>query len=132
MWRALAVMVDILHAAAMVSWAVALPLLFVRRWPRLRLACAIYAVSFIVASQASMLLFHECFLTEITSWLNARGTTPMGGGEWFTERVARVVFGMAPSRELISRLSEALIACTAVGVILTLVHARSRVPSPGR
>jgi hypothetical protein len=123
MWRALAVTVDSIHAIAMLTWAVAIPLLFVRRWPRLQLACAIYAISFIEASQASMLVFHECFLTKIASWLAGRGVTPMGGGEWFTERVAYTVFGMAPSREGISRLSELLIACTAVGTIVTLVHA---------
>ncbi len=124
MWIALGVGVDLIHAFAMTAWFVGFPLLFVRRFPRARLAYAIYAVTFIVASQASMLLMDECFLTAITSWCWHHDPAHVVSNDWFTVRVARAVFGMAPSRHFISRLSEALVLVTAAGVIISVVRSR--------
>jgi len=44
--------------------------------------------------------------------------------EWFTMRFARAIFGMAPSHQMVSRLSEALVLATAAGVIVAVVRAR--------
>lgn len=129
MWITLGVAVDFVHALAMAVWFLGLPLLFVRRWPRVRLGYAVYAVTFIVASQVSMLLLDECFLTTITRWCWAHDSTHVVSSEWFTVRLARAVFGMAPSQRLISRISEALVLVTAAGVIFSVVRAR-RHPTP--
>jgi len=124
MWVALGVGVDLIHALAMTAWFVGFPLLFVRRWPHARLAYAIYAVTFIVLSQASMLLIDECFLTAVTHWCWGHDPTHVASNDWFTVRIARDVFGMAPSRHVISRLSEALVLVTAAGVIVSVVRSR--------
>jgi hypothetical protein len=106
----------------MASWFAGFPLLFVSRWPRARLAYAIYAVGFIVVSQASMLFLRECVLTELTRWCWAHDPAHVTSDEWFTERLARSVFGMAPSRHVISRISEALVLATAAGVIVSVAR----------
>jgi hypothetical protein len=127
MWMALGVGIDLIHAFAMAAWVVGFPLLFVRQWRRARLAYAIYAVVFIVASQASRLLLGECFLTTAARWCWSHDPTRAVSNEWFTVRMARGVFGMAPSHRAIARLSEALVLATAAGVIVSIVrshHAR--------
>ena len=123
MWTALGVGVDLIHALAMVAWLVGLPLLFVRRWPRARLAYAAYAVLFIVASQASMIVLDECFLTTLTRWCWSHDPANVVSNDWFTVRLARAVFGMAPSRHVVSRISEALVLATAAGVIVSVLRA---------
>ena len=130
MWSALGVAVDLVHALAMASWLLGLPLLFVRRWPRARLWYALYAAAFIVLSQASMLLMGECFLTSLTRWCWAHGPMHAASNDWFTVRLARAVFGMAPSRRIISWLSEALVLATAAGVSVSVVRARRRTRPP--
>jgi hypothetical protein len=97
-----------------------------RRWPRARFAYASYAVVFIVLSQTSMLLFGECFLTELTHWCLGHDPGRVTSDDWFTERLARYVFGMAPSRHGISRLSEALVLATAAGVLVSVLRAHRR------
>lgn len=124
MWTLLGVGVDVIHAAAMAAWFAGFPLLFASRLPRLRLAYAIYAVGFILVSQASMIFFNECILTVLTQWLWSHDPTHVISNQWFTERLAGSVFGMAPSRHIISRISEAMVLATAVGVIVSIVRAR--------
>lgn len=123
MWTVLGVGIDLIHALAMVAWLVGFPLLFVRRWPRARLAYAAYAVLFIVASQASMIVLDECFLTTLTRWCWSHDAANVVSNDWFTVRLARAVFGMAPSRRVISRISEALVLTTAAGVIVSVLRA---------
>jgi hypothetical protein len=124
MWTALGVSVDLIHALAMVAWLVGLPLLFVKRWPRARLAYATYAIVFIVVSQASMIFLHECVLTLATRWFWGHDPAYVVSNEWFTERLARAVFGMAPSRHVISRLSEVLVLATAAGVLASVFRSQ--------
>jgi hypothetical protein len=124
MWTALGAGVDFIHAIAMAAWVVGFPLLFVQRWPHARLAYATYAVLFVVLSQTSMFLLHECFLTKVASWCWGHDPSHFASNDWFTERLARAIFGMAPSRHLIARLSEALVLATVAGVILSVVHVR--------
>ncbi len=143
MYAVLSVAVDLVHAASMVVWILGLPLLFVRRWPRLSLAYAVYAVAFVVVSQGSQLLLGECFLTTIARalqhWGALRGSPT--DEAWFTQRAARAVFGLAPSRRAISVTFDVLVAVTAVGVLVRMLHGRStpaaglardREPKPGR
>lgn len=124
MWTALGVGVDLIHALAMVAWLVGFPLLFVRRWPRARLAYAAYAVLFIVASQASMIVLDECFLTTLTRWCWSHDPANVVSNDWFTVRVARAVFGMAPSRHVVASVSEALVLATAGAVIVSVFRSR--------
>ncbi len=128
MWSALGAGVDLMHACAMAVWFLGFPLLFVTRWPHARLVYAVYAVTFIVASQSSMVLLNECFLTTIARWCWAHDPTQAVSNDWFTVRIARAVFGMSPSRHVISRLSEALVLVTAAGVIISIVRARRPQP----
>ncbi len=126
MWIALGVGVDLFHALAMVAWVAAFPLLFLKRWPRARLVYATYAVTFILLSQGSRLILGECFLTTISHFCIEHDPTRVVSGEWFTVRVARAVFGMAPSHRGIARLSEALVLATAIGVIVSIARMRAR------
>lgn len=125
MWIALGVGVDLIHALAMAVWLLGFPLLFVRRWPRARLAYAIYAVAFIVLSQGSMHVLGECFLTTVARWCVQHDPSNVVDGDWFTVRIARAVFGMAPSRRVVSLISEALVLATAAGVLVSFaLHGR--------
>ncbi|MBX3234163.1 MAG: hypothetical protein KIT84_40120 [Labilithrix sp.] len=128
MYAVLAVAVDLIHALAMVLWIVGLPLLFVRRYPRLRLGYAVYAIAFIVLNRLSMAVLDECFLTALVRPLWARAGA-VGADEWFTVRAAYVVFGMAPSHRAVALAGEALIFLTAAGVLLTAHRATKRGPA---
>jgi hypothetical protein len=126
MWQAFGSAMDVFHAFLMAAWVVGLPLLFVRRWPRLTRAYGIYAIVFIALSQASDWLLGECFLTSIAGqlWSRAGSAASVDTSEWFTVRLAKWVFDMAPSHRSIVITSEVLIFATAVGVILTLREKR--------
>lgn len=126
MWSILGAAVDLLHAFAMAAWVVGLPLLFVRRWPRVRLAYAVFAIFFVVTSQLSMVFLNECFLTTIARFFYERAPEHVASHEWFTVRIANAVFGMAPSHRVISRISEVLILVTAAGAVLSVLRGRRR------
>lgn len=103
----------------MAVWVLGLPLLFIRRWPALRLRYALFAVFFVVTSQLSMVFLDECFMTTLARFFWEQAPVKEVSHEWFTVRLARAVFGMAPSHRAISRASEALILVTAAGVIVS-------------
>lgn len=130
MWRVLGSGVDVVHALLMAAWILGLPLLFFRRWPRLTRAYGIYAITFIVLSQASEWLLDECFLTTIAGrlWSRAGADAPIDTREWFTVRVATWIFDMAPSHRSIVVTSEVLILATALGVVLSLREKRAASP----
>jgi hypothetical protein len=121
MWQILGSGVDFVHALLMAAWIVGLPLLFVRRWPSLTRAYAIYAIAFIVLSQASEWLLGECFLTTIAGqlWTQVGASVPVDTSEWFTVRLAKWIFDMAPSHRSIVIASEVLILVTSVGVVFS-------------
>ena len=121
--------VDFIHALAMAAWLIGLPLLFLRRWPRARVAYATYAVVFIVLSQASMFVLNECFLTTIARWVWEHEPARPVSHEWFTVRLVRFVFGMAPSHRSISRATEALVLVTALGALVSVLRSRRRTRS---
>jgi len=110
------VAVDVFHALAMAAWILGLPLLFTRRWRKATRVFAIYAITFVVVSQASQLALGECFLTTLARF--AEGSGPSAQPEWFTVRMARWVFGMAPSRKTISVTFDLLVLVTAVGALV--------------
>lgn len=114
----LAVAVDVVHAATMAAWLVGMPLLVVRRWPRLSRAYALYALGFVVLSQLSHWAMGGCFLTAISRALwesQPRDTVPADASEWFSVRLARAVFHAAPSHRVVVWVSEALVLVTALG-----------------
>ena len=119
-YAAAAALVDAVHAAAMTAFFGGLPLLFFLRWPRLSRFYAVYAVSFVVLSQGSQLLWGHCFFTPLAGWLWNRSGWPVDAGEWFTVRVAKLVFHAAPSQHIVSRIGDAAILILAVAAILRL------------
>jgi hypothetical protein len=121
MWAALGTSVDFIHALSMAVWVVGLPLLGIRRWPSLTKVYSVYAIVFVVASQASMWALGECFLTTLSRacWSRVSSATAGAANEWFTVRLAYAVFGMAPSHRAISIVSELLIVATALGVLIS-------------
>ena len=132
MWHALGAAIDFLHAFAMVIWVVGLPLLFVRRWPGLTKAYGIYAISFIVLSQGSQYLTGECFLTTLARMAWEKSSSPVDPSEWFTVRIAKAVFHLAPPHRIISRISEVLILATAIGALISIHRHRSELKArPG-
>jgi len=132
MWSVTAaVAVDVIHAMLMAAWVLGLPLLFVRRWPRLTKIYGIYAVAFVLVSRVSHSILGECFLTTVARHFWG-GAPALATDEWFTVRVARLVFGMAPSHRIIAWMSEALILLTALGVLSSMRHGRSNAALRGR
>lgn len=132
MWHVLGALIDFLHALSMVVWVLGLPLLFVRRWPALTKAYGIYAISFIVLSQGSQYVLGECFMTTLARLAWERSSSPVDPSEWFTVRIAKAVFHLAPPHKIISQISEVLILITAVGALLSIHHhhtQRKRGPS---
>jgi hypothetical protein len=122
MMRDLWAAVELLHALLLVLWIACMPLLFWRRWPRLTRWSCVYAIAFVLISQGSHHLLGECFLTTLSRYVWERGAAdaPQPPGEWFTVRLARRVFGMAPSQRAVVLAWEAGILVTAVGVLLAL------------
>jgi hypothetical protein len=125
MWQALGATIDCLHALAMVVWILGLPLLFVRRWPRLTIGYGIYAISFIALSQGSQLILGECFMTSLARLAWQKSSSPVDVTEWFSVRLAQDVFHLSPSRRVISRIGEALIVATTLGALLSIHHHKS-------
>ena len=125
MWTIVAVGVDFVHALLMAAWVAGLPLLFWHRWPALSRAYGIYAVVFIVFSQASHLLLGECFFTTLARWCLQASSAPVSD-EWFTVRMAQAIFHMAPSHRSVVWVSETLILVTAVGMMVTEIAHRRR------
>ncbi|HTB76261.1 MAG TPA: hypothetical protein VK762_23600 [Polyangiaceae bacterium] len=128
MWSALAACVDFVHAIFMAAWVLALPLLFLRRWPRTTRAYAVYAIVFVTLNLASRALLGECFLTTLSRacWQEAArhgGHVPVPQ-EWFTVRLAEAVFRLTPSHRGVKLVSEALIFVTAIGVLAARRSAR--------
>lgn len=123
--------VDALHAALMAAWILGLPLLFWHRWPRASRAYGIFAVVFVLSSRLSHYLLGECFLTSLSRTFWRAGSAALETDEWFTVRFARLIFGLTPSHRAIAIGSEVLVLITAVGVLVSLHHARTRPrPSP--
>jgi hypothetical protein len=123
----LATFVELVHALLMLAWIAGLPLLFWHRWPRLTRGYAVYAVAFVLLSQASHHLLDECFITSLARYLWESGSAaPLDVSEWFTVRVARWVFGMTPSHRAIVIAWEIAIAVTALGALTTLRSAKHR------
>jgi hypothetical protein len=133
MWQALAVGTDFVHAMLMVAWIAGLPLLVWHRWPRAARTYAVYAIVFVVTSQVSQWVLGECFLTNLAlfCWERVPSTAPVSK-EWFTVRIARAVFHMAPSHRAIVILSEALVVTTAVAALWSLHRLRHLPPREGR
>ena len=116
MWASLAAGVDFAHALLMAAWIGGLPLLFWHRWPSLTRAYGIYAIAFIVVSQASHWVLGECIFTTLARWCAGEASAPVSN-EWFTVRLAQAVFRMTPSHRAIVWVSEALILLTAIGML---------------
>ena len=112
-----------------------MPLLFVRRWPRLSHAYGIYAIAFILASQLSHLALGECFLTTISRHLWERsfasGAPPIDSSEWFTVRLAKWIFDMSPSHRAVVISTELLVLLTVLGE-LSVLRGGSRLFAPRR
>ena len=123
--------VDLLHALLMVGWVAGLPLLFWHRFPRATRWYAIYAIVFVVLNLASRYFLGECFLTTLARYLWEHGGAPprTAPGEWFTVRLAMMVFHLTPSHRSIKLLSELLILVTAVGMLFSMRRARKGPPS---
>jgi hypothetical protein len=119
MWLHAAAAIDFAHALLMAFWVLGLPLLFWRRWPRLSRVAACYALAFVAVSQISHWTLGECFLTTLArvTWERAAltGAAAAVSDEWFTVRIARSVFHMAPSQRAITIVFEAMIVVTALG-----------------
>lgn len=125
----LAVAIDVFHALLMVGWIMGLPLLFWRSWPKISFAYCIFSIIFIIVNQVSHYTLGECVLTTIANWFYSQA----GHGapaEWFTVRMAHLVFGVVPSHRGIKVATEILIGISAVGGVLTFfrrkVHARGK------
>ena len=126
MWAVVAAGIDVLHALLMAVWVAGMPLLFWHRWPQLTRAYSLYAVAFIVVSQASRWLLGECVFTAIALACLRLSSGPVPD-EWFTVRLAQAIFHLAPSHRSIVWVSEALILVTALGMLTS--HRLWRTPT---
>lgn len=119
----LATLIDLLHALSMLAWVAGLPLLVWRRHPRISRAYAVYALGFVALSQVSQWALGECFLTTLARWAwesQPPGTAPPDVQEWFSVRLARTVFGAAPSHRAVVWVSETMIVATAALALWSL------------
>lgn len=123
MYAVLAVTTDITHLAAMVLWAVGLPLLFWHRWPRLTLAYTWFALLFVVVSQLSHVVLDECFLTTLSRALWLAAGDPTAGS--FSVRLVNAVAGIRPSEESAVLAWEIAIAFTGGAMLWSMHRARS-------
>jgi hypothetical protein len=128
MWQLLGSAVDVMHALLMAAWLLGMPLLFWQRRPALTRAYAVYATAFVVVSQLSRPIFGECVFTTLASWLwnHPSGSSGVAAApdEWFTVRLSRAIFAMAPSHRAIAVSSEILSAIAALGVLWSMRRLR--------
>lgn len=131
LWRVLGASVDFIHALAMASWVLGLPLLFWRKWPRLTRAYALYSIAFVVVLQVSHALLGECILTTAARalWQRAPNEGASASTEWFTVRLAEAVFHLTPSHQAIKLVSEGLIVVTALGILMSLRNSKRSAPT---
>jgi hypothetical protein len=128
MWQALGSAVDVTHALLMAAWLLGMPLLFWHGRPTFTRAYAVYATAFVVVSQLSRPIFGECVFTTLARWLwnHPSGSSRVDGipHEWFTVRLSRAIFAMAPSHRAIAVSSEILSAVAALGVLWSMRRLR--------
>ena len=115
----LASLLDAAHALLMVAWLAGLPLLFWRRYPKITRCYGAFAVVFVALSQASHYVLGECFLTALSRkmWIASGIVPPAGAKEWFTIRLAELVFHFTPSHRSIVVASEIMVLMTAIGIL---------------
>jgi hypothetical protein len=116
LFRLSASAVELLHGLCMVAWAIGLPLLFWRGWPRVSQAYLRFSIAFIAVSVLSHALLGECVLTTL-----ARELWEAAGGHrehvpfvvLFTNRIA----GFRPSTREAVLAWEAAIAIYCVALL---------------
>lgn len=124
-YSTLAMLVDLTHAAAMLTWGLGLPLLFWHRFERLSHLYTWFAVLFVVSTVASRLTLGECFLTTI-----ARELWHASGG--FRERVpftvvfVNTVAGIRPTDRSVIVLWELAVLVTSLGSLWSWHRAQAR------
>lgn len=108
-----AVAIEVFHALLMCAFVGTLPLLFLRRWPRLSASVAVFDILFIVVNRISHYLLGECIFTRM-----ARQARWAGGDwseEWFTVKLCRVVFGLIPTNRQVVFVEQLVILLAAAG-----------------
>ncbi len=102
----------------MVAWVFGLPLLFLRRWPRLSLGYAVFSIAFIVVNLISQALLGECCFTTLARYFWRYDAAPLDPAynEWFSVRLAYAIFHLTPSHQSVKRATELLILVTTIGV----------------
>lgn len=124
-YSTLAMLVDLTHAAVMLTWGLGLPLLFWHRFERLSHLYTWFAVLFVVSTVASRLTLGECFLTTI-----ARELWHASGG--FRERVpftvvlVNTVAGIRPTDRSVIVLWELAVLGTGLGSLWSWHRAQAR------
>jgi hypothetical protein len=125
MYAFFAATTDILHALAMVVWALGLPLLIWHRFPRISAAYTGYAVVFVVISQASHAWLGECFLTTLSRTLWSKsGAATHEARISFTSRLVEAVAGIRPSEQSVVLIWESAIVATAVALVVQSYRTR--------
>jgi hypothetical protein len=126
MYAWLAIASDLAHLAAMLAWALGLPLLFWHRWPRLSLVYGWYGLLFVLASQLSHVLIGECFLTSSSRWLWEAAGDPTASS--FTVRLVDTVAGFRPSERSVIVAWQIGVIATCIGALWSMhrAHVRSR------
>lgn len=121
MWQVLGSAVDFVHALLMVLWFLGMPLLFWHGQPALTRIYALFSLAFVFVSQVSRWALGECVFTTLARWLWGHQTgsarVPAAPDEWFTVRLSRAIFDMAPSHRAIAVASELLSVVVAVGIL---------------
>lgn len=121
----LAMLVDVIHALAMLLWGLGLPLLVWHRFERLSHLYTVFALLFVAFSVLSHWTLGECFLTTLARWFwlasgGWRDTVP------FTMLLANAVAGIRPSARSAVLVWEAAILVTSLGGLWSWRKARSR------
>jgi hypothetical protein len=124
MYAALAVASDLTHLAAMLAWALGLPLLLWHRWPRLSLVYGWYGLLFVLASQLSHLLIGECFLTTSSRLLWEAAGDPTSSS--FTVRLVEAVAGCRPSERSVVVAWQLGVVGTCIGALWSIHRANVR------
>lgn len=108
--------VDLIHAVAMIVWAIGLPLLIWHRYPRLSHAYMWYSLTFIIITLVSHWVLGQCFLTVLARvcWNAAgieRAEVP------FTTLLVNKVAGIRPSSRTSVLIWEFAILISCIGNI---------------
>lgn len=117
----MASVIEFIHALCMIFWILTIPFLFYHRWPKITLGAIVYNFLFVTVNRLSHWILGECIFTRMARWAGGEWNN-----EWFTVKVARLVFGFIPSNKNVTYVEQGILLLVCTGVLISLYRRKIR------